>query len=108
MPWLGYGTDVARAVAFHFMAIGQLLLTYPSRHTWAQPLPNRYLLLAVVSGVAIQFGAAGVPFFARMLGNASLPVELWGVVCVGALVAWGSAELIAQWVWRAHVTAGAR
>ena len=108
VPWLGYGTDVARAVAFHFMAIGQLLLTYPSRHTWAQPMPNRHLLLAVVSGVAIQFGAAGVPFIAQMLGNASLPVELWGVVCVGAFVAWGSAELIAQWVWRAHVTAGAR
>ena len=40
VPRLGYELEVARAVAFHFMAVGQLLLTYPSRHTWIRPLQN--------------------------------------------------------------------
>ena len=43
VPRLGYDLDAARATAFHFMAIGQLLFTYPARHTWTHPLPNRYL-----------------------------------------------------------------
>jgi hypothetical protein len=39
LPQLGYGIDNTRATAFHFMAVGQLLLTYPSRHTRISPLP---------------------------------------------------------------------
>jgi len=31
VPWFGYSLDVTRAAAFHFMAVGQLFLTYPSR-----------------------------------------------------------------------------
>ena len=50
VPRLGFETDVARVVTFHFMAIGQLLLTYPSRHTWVNPLPNAYLHAAVAGG----------------------------------------------------------
>jgi P-type Ca2+ transporter type 2C len=76
VPWLGYHTDVARAVAFHFMAVGQLLLTYPSRHTWVHPLPNMYLHAAVAAAIAIQLAAATLPVIARMLGNAAIPTEL--------------------------------
>ena len=79
VPWLGYDLDVARAVAFHFMAIGQLLLTYPSRHTWMRPLPNRYLHAAVIAGIGIQFAAAWWPLSASFLGNAGIPLELWGL-----------------------------
>src|SRR5688500_10463542 len=43
VPRLGYDQDVARATAFHFMAVGQLLMTYPSRHTTTRPLANMYL-----------------------------------------------------------------
>ena len=106
MPQLGYDLDVTRAVAFHFMAIGQLLLTYPSRHTWTRPLPNMHLHAAVVAGIAIQIAAAWLPLTANLLGSADIPIELWGVVFGGALLAWGLAEALSQIVWRHHAPAG--
>jgi Ca2+-transporting ATPase len=102
LPLFGYSLDVTRAVAFHFMAVGQLFLTYPSRHTWMRPLPNAYLHAAVIAGVAIQFAAASLPFTSELLGNAAIPVELWGVVFGGALLAWGLAEACARLAWRQH------
>ena len=100
VPYLGYSTDVARAVAFHFMAIGQLLLTYPARHTWMRPLPNRYLHAAVLSGIVVQLAVAWVPLASDLLGGASIPFELWGLVAVGALTSWGLAEAVTRIVWR--------
>jgi Ca2+-transporting ATPase len=100
VPTFGYSLEVTRAVAFHFMAIGQLFLTYPSRHTWMRPLANPYLHAAVAGGVAIQFAAASVPVVSDMLGHAAIPVELWAVVFAGAGVAWGLSEAIARIVWR--------
>jgi Ca2+-transporting ATPase len=100
VPRLGYELEVARAAAFHFMAVGQLLLTYPSRHTAIHPLPNLFLHAAVVGGIAIQLAAAALPFAAGLLGNAALPRELWGLVFAGAFLAWALAEMIARVVWR--------
>jgi Ca2+-transporting ATPase len=102
VPLFGYSLDVARAVAFHLMAIGQLFLTYPSRHTWMRPLPNAYLHGAVITGIAIQVAAASLPFTSDLLGQAAIPVELWSVVFGGALAAWGVAEVCARFVWRGH------
>jgi Ca2+-transporting ATPase len=102
LPLVGYTLDVTRAAAFHLMAIGQLFLTYASRHTRLRPLPNRYLHAAVVAGVGIQVAAASLPLTSSLLGNAAIPVELWGVVFGGALVAWGLAEGCARFVWRRH------
>jgi Ca2+-transporting ATPase len=84
------------------MAVGQLLLTYPSRHTWMRPLPNPYLHAAVIAGVGVQLAAASLPFTSELLGNAAIPVELWGVVFGGALLAWGLAEVFARLAWRRH------
>ena len=92
--------EVTRAAAFHFMAVGQLFLTYPSRHTWTRPLTNHYLHAAVVGGMVIQFGAASLPFVSNLLGNAALPVELWVAIFASALLSWGLAEIIARYVWR--------
>jgi Ca2+-transporting ATPase len=100
VPLLGYDHATARAVTFHFMAIGQLVLTYPARHTWMRPLPNLYLHAAVLTGTAIQLGAAWLPFTADLLGGARIPVELWGLVLAAALLAWGLAEAAAWFVWR--------
>jgi len=100
VPMFGYSLEVTRAAAFHFMAVGQLFLTYPSRHTWMRPLPNPYLHAAVVGGVVIQFAAASLPAVSNLLGNAAISVELWAVVFVGAFVSWGSSEVIARIVWR--------
>ena len=107
LPAFGYSLEITRAAAFHFMAIGQLFLTYPSRHTWIRPLTNRYLHAAVVGGVAIQVAAASVPFVSNLLGNAALPVELWTVVLVAALGSWGLAEVISRVVWRQMAPSGA-
>jgi len=106
VPWFGYPLDITRAVAFHFMAIAQLLLTYPSRHTWMRPLPNAYLHAAVIAGVGIQFAAASLPFTSDLLGDAAIPVELWGVVFGGALLAWGLAEVCARLAWRHQARRG--
>jgi Ca2+-transporting ATPase len=102
VPLFGYGLDVTRAVAFHFMAVGQLLLTYPSRHTWTHPLANPYLHAAVLAGIVIQLAAASWPVTSVLLGNAAIPTELWGVVFAGALLSWGLAEGFARMAWRRH------
>ncbi len=99
VPRLGYDLDIARAVTFHFMAVGQLLLTYPSRHTWTRPLSNPYLHVAVVIGISVQIGAASLALTAGLLGNAAIPNELWGLVFGGALLAWITAEAISRFVW---------
>jgi Ca2+-transporting ATPase len=101
VPRLGYGFEIARAVVFHFMAIGQLLLTYSSRHTWTRPLSNPFLHAAVLAGISIQIAAASLPVTAVLLGDAAIPAELWAAVLGGALLAWASAEAIARVVWRA-------
>ena len=100
LPTFGYSLEVTRAAAFHFMAIGQLFLTYPSRHTWMRPLSNPYLHAAVVGGVGIQLAAASMPFVSSLLGSAALPVELWAVVFVAAVGSWGLAELMSRLTWR--------
>jgi Ca2+-transporting ATPase len=100
LPLLGYSLDATRAATFHFMAVGQLFLVYPSRHTWMRPQANPYLHAAVIAGVGIQLAAASLPFTAALLGDAAIPVELWGVVFGGALLAWGLAEGCSRFVWR--------
>lgn len=106
VPWFGYPLDVTRAVTFHLMAIGQLLLTYPSRHTWMRPLPNTYLHAAVLAGIAIQVASASLPVTSELLGHAGIPLELWGVVFGGAMLAWGLAEVCARLAWRHHHATG--
>jgi Ca2+-transporting ATPase len=99
LPLWGYSLEITRAAAFHFMAVGQLFLTYPSRHTWTQPLSNRYLHAAVVGGLGIQFLAASLPLASNLLGQAAIPAELWVVVFALAFVSWALAEVISRVVW---------
>jgi len=101
VPMAGYALETARAAAFHFMAVGQLLLIYPSRHTSKRPLTNPYVHAAVLGGVALQVAAASIPIVADLLGRAALPLELWAVVSGAALASWGLAEGISRVVWRA-------
>ena len=100
VPWLGFSTDLARAVTFHFMALGQLVLTYPSRHTSVYPLPNRYLHAAVAGGAALQLAAAAWPVTSNMLGGVTLPPDLWVLVIGFAGVSWAMAETVSRLVWR--------
>jgi Ca2+-transporting ATPase len=103
LPLLGYPLEVTRAATFHFMAVGQLFLVYPARHTWIRPLPNAHLHAAVITGVAIQFAAASLPWTSGLLGAASIPWELWGPVLGGAMLAWALAEGCSRLTWRRHL-----
>ena len=100
VPLLGYDLDETRATAFHFMAIGQLLLTYPSRHTSVRPLPNTYLHAAVLAGIGLQIAAASLPLSADVLGHVGMPIELWGMVFGAAFLVWALAEGYARLAWR--------
>jgi P-type Ca2+ transporter type 2C len=100
LPRIGYDLESTRAAASHFMAIGQLFLTYPSRHTWLRPLTNRYLHGAVLGGIGVQLVAASVPTVSRLLGSAAIPLELWTVVFGGAFLSWGLAEVATRVIWR--------
>ena len=104
VPRLGYDLETARASAFHVMAIGQLLLTYPARHTWLRPLPNPWLHVAVGAGIVIQVGAASVPIMATLLGGAALPPVLWLLVFAVAGLAWALVEAVARAAWRGGPT----
>lgn len=100
VPRLGYDIDTARVTAFHFMAVGQLLYTYPARRSRTLPRPNHVLHGAVALGVAVQVAAAWIPVTSALLGHAWLPTPLWLLVAAAALVSWASAEAIARAVWR--------
>jgi P-type Ca2+ transporter type 2C len=100
LPTFGYSLETTRAAAFHFMAVGQLFLTYPSRHTWVRPLSNPYLHAAVAGGLAIQLLAASVPVASNLLGDAGIPPELWIVVIATTFTSWGLAEAVSRFVWR--------
>ena len=52
------------------------------------------------AGILVQLAAARLPFSARLLGNAGIPIELWGLVFGGALLTWGGAESLARLAWR--------
>lgn len=93
VPAVGYSPEVARAVTFHFMAVGQLFLTYASRPTAERPPHNWALHLAVAGGVAIQMAVAFFPPTAALLGGAAIPAHLWGVVFGTATLAW----VVARW-----------
>jgi Ca2+-transporting ATPase len=100
VPRLGYDLDAARAVAFHFMAVSQLLITYAARRTSVQPRGNKYLHAAVAGGIAIQIGAASWTVTANLLGHAAVPAELWIAVFGAATLAWASARVAARLVWK--------
>jgi Ca2+-transporting ATPase len=102
MPRLGDDLEVARATARRFTAVGQIFVTYPSRHTGTRPLASPYLHVAVITGLAVQVGAASLPLTVKLLGNAQLPLELWAFRIAGAMLAWALAEVIARVVWRSH------
>lgn len=108
IPLLGYGTDIARAVTFHFMAIGQLLLTYASRRTHAVPLTNRALHAAVGTGVALQVGLAWWPGTSTLFAGELRDPALWGVVVCSALAAWAMAQSLSRLLWRDSALAAQR
>jgi P-type Ca2+ transporter type 2C len=100
VPRLGFDFGTARTVLFHFLAIKQLLLTYPSRHTFTRPRANPILMWVVLLGLGLQLLVGFLPATARALGAVLLPLELWGLVLTASLLVWGLAEAVNHLIWR--------
>jgi Ca2+-transporting ATPase len=100
LPLMGYDTVQARASAFSFIAIAQLLEVYPARHTWAFPLANPYLHAAVLGGLVLQVAATSWPLTARLLGDAQLSWDLWAIVALAATISWATVESATRIIWR--------
>jgi hypothetical protein len=82
------------------MAIGQLLLAFPSRHSRLLAAPNAYLYAAVGGGIGLQVAISMVPWAAALLGHVALPGELWLVVAACAVANLGAASALSRWLWR--------
>ncbi len=91
--------SAAQSMAFHFMAIGQLLFAYPARHTELMPLPNRVLHLAVVCGIVIQLAVGILPAAVGLFGLAPLAPVQWAIVFGAAFAAWVLAEALNRMFW---------
>jgi Ca2+-transporting ATPase len=100
LPWLDYGFDVARTVAFQFLAVGQLFFVYPARHTQLRPLRNPILHAVVAAGVALQILIGEIPATARALELTVLPPVIWGLILGCSLLAWGLAEIVNRTMFR--------
>jgi len=100
VPRLGYGLGDARTVAFHFLAIAQFFLAYPSRHTHLRPLSNPVLHLVVWGGVGLQILIGSLSPTTRALGLTQLPLELWGLILSAGLFSLASAKIIGALLWR--------
>ena len=61
-----------------------------------------YLHAAVVGSIGIQLVVAWLLFFADLLGDARIPIELWGLVFGVAFLTWGVAEALSRLAWRHH------
>ncbi len=101
VPWLGYDLNTTRATAFHFMAVGQLFLTYPSRHTWTHPLPNRYLHAAVLGRHGHSAGGRlAAPDLPAPRERHRFPRRSGCWCSRAAGLSWALAEGISRVVWR--------
>jgi Ca2+-transporting ATPase len=67
-----------------------------------RPNPNPYLHAAVLAGASIQIAASLLPITAGLLGDASIPAELWALVLGGAVLAWALVEGCSRIIWRRH------
>jgi ATPase, P-type (transporting), HAD superfamily, subfamily IC len=94
--WLGL--EAARSAAFHFMAVGQLFFAYAARHTHLRPLPNPYLHGAVALGILLQVLVGTLT--PGLLEARPLALEIWLLILLMALLAWGLAEAVDRIVWR--------
>ncbi|HEU4934594.1 MAG TPA: cation-translocating P-type ATPase [Pyrinomonadaceae bacterium] len=99
LPRYGYNLETTRTLLFLYMAIGQLVFVYPSRHTNITPKSNLTLHLVVVLSIGLQLLTVLLPSLRRMLGLEALDsVELL-VMIVAVLLAWGIAEAFSRAAW---------
>lgn len=99
LPWLGQSLEAARSITFHFMALGQLVLTYAARHTALRPLNNPTLHWVIAVGWLVQFGVGCWPPTLQLLETVLLSPVGWLLATLAAALAWMVAELLARRIW---------
>lgn len=95
----------AQTMAFHFMAMGQLLFVYPARHTSLLPLPNRVLHSAVALGILLQITIGTMALPVHALGLSALTGTEWAICLSAVPLAWAIAEFLNRLFWRRDVRA---
>jgi Ca2+-transporting ATPase len=91
--------EVTQTSAFLFLAAGQLLFTYPARHTDLRPPPNPAVHLAVAVGFAAQVIVVSIPALMEAFETVPLPFAAWIWVGASVVVSWGLAELVSHLIW---------
>jgi len=98
--WGGESLDGTRTAVFFFMAIGQIVLTYPSRRTARAPLPNRVLHWTVAATLLVQGVLVATPAFREAFDVTVPSASTLVTVAVAVGVAWLSANVVAARLWR--------
>jgi Ca2+-transporting ATPase len=73
----------ARALMFTVLVIAHLLYAFAARQPSRGVLSNRWLLLAVAAGIALQLAIVAWPGAHELFGTAHLTLREWFVVAVG-------------------------
>ena len=88
---LGFDEPLAKTVVFFTFGTYTLFLIFAVRSLkrsifTLNPLSNGYLLLSVVFGLVLMIAAVYAPFFQKLFGTVSLPLNfLWIILAVGVL-----------------------
>jgi Ca2+-transporting ATPase len=100
LPRLGEPLVATRTAAFSFLALVQLVLTYPARRATGRPLPNPWLRWTVAASVVAQVAAWSVPGVERTFDLARPSAGALVAVALAVVAAWALAEAGARWIWR--------
>jgi P-type Ca2+ transporter type 2C len=93
MPYAGYSLDETRTSVFVYESVTQLVFAYNCRRIGVVPLPNIWVHVAVLSGVALQLGILFFEPTRTLLGLAELDVTALAVAGGAVLITWTIASL---------------
>lgn len=93
LPYLGYALDETRTSVFLFESMTQLVFAYNCRRLGVVPLPNKWVHIAVLSGIALQIGILFFEPTRTLLGLAELDVTAFAFAVAIALVTWTIASV---------------
>ena len=88
LPWLGYALEETRSAVFLFESVMQLVFAYNSRRIGVVPLPNKWIHISVLSGVALQVVVLFVAPMRELLGLVTIDRLAFAAVCAVTLLTW--------------------
>jgi len=107
LPALGFGVAETGTAVFLFASVAKLMNVFPARRR-AKQEPNRWLLLCVGFGVALQIACLTIPGLRSVLGLVPLSAGSLSVVLGAIATSWMLAELIGKGGWLMHPRLQAR